>query len=116
MRSALTTRRSSLPVLDEEGMLLGIVRFDEVRRILLASSSGIEDGTAGLCVSDVASAPPMLAGPGTSMDKVLAYFEQSGADELPFVGADSRFVGFISRSRALGAYRAKLLELSEGSE
>jgi CIC family chloride channel protein len=116
MRSALTTRRSSLPVLDEEGMLLGIVRFDEVRRILLASSSGIEDGTAGLCVSDVASAPPMLAGPGTSMDKVLAYFEQSGADELPFIGADGRFVGFISKSRALGAYRAKLLELSEGSE
>jgi hypothetical protein len=50
------------------------------------------------------------------MDRVLAYFEQSGADELPFLGADGRFIGFISKSRALGAYRAKLLELVEESE
>jgi CIC family chloride channel protein len=116
MRSALTTRRSSLPVLDEEGFLLGIVRFDEVRHILLAISSKTEEGTEGLCVSDVASAPALLIGPGTSMDTVLASFEQSGADELPFIGADGRFVGFITKSRALGAYRAKLLELSEESE
>jgi chloride channel protein, CIC family len=115
-RSALTTRRSSLPVLDEEGFLLGIVRFDEVRRILLASSSGAEGGTEDLCVSDVASAPRLLIGPGMGMDIVLASFEQSGDDELPYVGADGRFIGFISKSRALGAYRAKLLELFEESE
>jgi CIC family chloride channel protein len=110
-RSALTTRRSSLPVLDEEGYLLGIVRFDEVRHILLAS-----EGTESLCVSDVASVPEAVVGPGMGMDRVLAYFEQSGADELPFLGADGRFVGFISKSRALGAYRAKLLELVEENE
>jgi CIC family chloride channel protein len=113
MRSALATRRSSLPVLDEEGFLLGIVRFDEVRRILLASSSGSEAETDGMCVSDVASAPQFTVGPGMGMDVVLAAFEQSGADELPFLGADGRFIGFISKSRALGAYRAKLRELSE---
>jgi hypothetical protein len=50
------------------------------------------------------------------MDRVLAFFEQSGADELPFLGADGRFIGFISKARALGAYRAKLLELSEEAE
>jgi CIC family chloride channel protein len=110
-RSALTTRRSSLPVLDAEGFLLGIVRFDEVRRILLA-----DEGTEGLCVSDVASAPAMVAGPGMGMDQILAFFEQGGADELPFLGADGRFIGFISRSRALGAYRTKLLELVEENE
>jgi chloride channel protein, CIC family len=116
MRSALATRRSSLPVLDEEGFLLGIVRFDEVRRILLASSSGSEDETEGLCVSDVAVAAQYLIGPGMGMDRVLASFEQSGSDELPFLGADGRFIGFITKSRALGAYRAKLLELSEELE
>jgi chloride channel protein, CIC family len=115
-RSALTTRRSSLPVLDEEGFLLGIVRFDEVRRILLASSSGDEGGTEDLCVSDVATAPQLLIGPGMGMDRILASFEQSDADELPYLGADGRFIGFISKSRALGAYRAKLLELLEESE
>lgn len=50
------------------------------------------------------------------MDTVLAYFEQSGVDELPFLGADGRFVGFISKSRALGAYRAKLIELAGENE
>jgi chloride channel protein, CIC family len=110
-RSALTTRRSSLPVLDEEGFLLGLVRFDEVRRILLSS-----DGTDGLCVSDVASPPQLVIGPGMGMDRVLASFEQGGADELPFLGADGRFIGFISKSKALGAYRAKLLELVEENE
>jgi CIC family chloride channel protein len=110
-RSALTTRRSSLPVLDEEGFLLGLVRFDEVRRVLLAS-----EGTDGLCVSDVASAPVAVIGPGMGMDKVLALFEQGIGDELPYLGADGRFIGFISSTRALGAYRSKLLELIEESE
>ena len=116
-RSALSTRRSSLPVLDEEGFLLGIVHFDEVRRILLASSSsGAKKAIAGLCVSDVASPPQIVIGPGMGMDRVLASFEQGKADELPFLGADGRFIGFITKSRALGAYRAKLRELSEESE
>jgi chloride channel protein, CIC family len=110
-RSALSTRRSSLPILDVEGFLLGIIRFDEVQGILHASG-----GTEGLCVSDVASAPQTVIGPGMGMDRVLASFEQSGADELPFLGADGRFIGFISKSRALGAYRAKLLELVEENE
>lgn len=110
-RSALATRRSSLPVLDEEGFLLGLVRFDEVQGILLASA-----GTESLCVSDVAAAPQLVLGPGMGMDRVLASFELGGADELPFLGADGRFVGFISKSKALGAYRAKLLELVEENE
>lgn len=110
-RSALTTRRSTLPVLDDEGFLLGLVRFDEVRRILLT-----DQGTESLCVSDVASAPALVIGPGTSMERILAIFEQGGGDELPFLGADGRFIGFISKSRALEAYRAKLLELVEEGE
>ena len=115
-RSALSTRRSSLPVLDEEGFLLGLVRFDEVRAVLLASSKGPKSGTRGLCVSDVASAPQVVIGPGMGMDRVLAAFEQTGTDEIPFLSADGRFVGFITKARALGAYRAKLRELSEESE
>ena len=67
-------------------------------------------------MSDVASAAQMVIGPGMGMDRILAFFEQSGADELPFLGADGRFIGFISKSRALGAYRAKLLELVEENE
>jgi chloride channel protein, CIC family len=116
-RSALATRRSYLPVIDEEGFLLGIVHFDEVRRILLASSSGKgKGGMKDLCVSDVASAPTTVIGPGMGMDRVFALFEQSGAEELPFLGADGRFIGFISKAKSLGAYRAKLLELLEESE
>jgi CIC family chloride channel protein len=110
-RVSLRTRRSSVAVLDGEGRLLGVVRFDDVRRVLLA-----REGTEGLCVSDVASAPTAVLGPGMGMDQVLAAFEQLGADELPFAGADGRFIGFISKSRALGAYRSKLLELFEESE
>jgi CIC family chloride channel protein len=110
-RSALSTRRSSIPILDEDGFLLGLVRFDEVRRILL----GLE-GTGDLCVSDVASPPGAVIGPGMGMDRVLAIFEQSGADEIPFLGADGRFIGFISKARALGAYRAKLRELVDEAE
>jgi len=110
-KTALSTRRSSLPVLDEDGFLLGIVRFDKVTHVLLE-----EKEAKGLCVSDVAQAPQLVMGPGMGMDRALAYFEQSGADELPFLGADGRFIGFISKARALGAYRAKLLELVEESE
>jgi len=110
-RASLRTRRSSVAVLDSEGVLLGIVRFDDVRRVLLARR-----GTDELCVSDVASIPTSVLGPGMGMEQVLAAFEQGVADELPFVGADGRFIGFISKSKALGAYRSKLLELFEERE
>jgi chloride channel protein, CIC family len=110
-QASLRTRRSSVAILDDGGVLLGIVRFDDVRRILLARK-----GTEDLCVSDVASAPPEVLGPGMGMEQVLAAFERHGIDELPFVGADGRLIGFISQAKALGAYRSKLLELFEESE
>ena len=112
-RVALGTRRSSLPVLDEDGFLLGVVNFNEAREVLLASASGDDSCAAQLCVSDVAVPPQVVIGPGMGMDRVLAAFEQRKVDELPFLAADGRFVGFISKARALGAYRAKLRELSE---
>jgi hypothetical protein len=47
---------------------------------------------------------------------VLEAFERTGAEELPCVGGDGRFVGFLPRSRAFEAYRNKVLELLEDRE
>jgi CIC family chloride channel protein len=105
---ALRTRRAVLPVVDGEGLLLGILRLDDLRRVLMTPSE-----TADLCVSDFASAPQAVLGPGMGMEATLDLFERTGADELAYVGADGRFLGFISRVRALEAYRAKLAELFE---
>ena len=45
-------------------------------------------------------------------ESVMRKFDSTGAWRLPVVDAESRYLGFISRSRLLTAYRRELKEIS----
>jgi CIC family chloride channel protein len=105
-RAALESRKAIVAVVDSAGLLLGIIRFDEARKLLLSRADA-----AGVCVCDAARPPRALLGPGMGMEDVMARFDETGAEELPYVSADGTLCGFVSRSEALGAYRAKMLDL-----
>lgn len=47
------------------------------------------------------------------MGSVLDAFEQSKAWMLPVIDSEHRYLGFISKSRILAAYRDQLVAISE---
>jgi CIC family chloride channel protein len=110
-RAALGTRRLAVPILDEEGRLLGTVRFELVRRVLLS-----REGREGLSVCDFASAPEALLSVGMGAEAALAAFDESGAEELPYIDEGGRFSGFVERAALLAAYRRGLKALTLGGD
>ena len=46
------------------------------------------------------------------MDSVMNKFDRTGAWRLPVIDENRRYLGFISKSRLLTAYRAELKEIS----
>ena len=55
---------------------------------------------------------PALLNKDEKMESVMRKFDSTGAWRLPVVDNDSRYLGFISRSRLLTAYRRELKEIS----
>lgn len=111
--AALKTRRLAVPILDGEGRLLGTVRFERARKLLLSRESGCREG---LSVCDVAEAPVFALGAGLGAEAALAAFDESGAEELPYIDEGGRFSGFIERAALLSAYRKSLKALTIGGD
>jgi len=108
---ALKSSKSTVAILDEEEHLLGTIRFDKVRNVLLARGEFNDYG-----VSDIAEPVKDIIPPGANMSEVLALFKGNDAEEIPCVRGDGKFVGFINRARAFEAYRNQVMDLSEDKE
>ena len=64
-------------------------------------------------VYNMMETPPEYIFYGEKMDTVMNKFEKTGAWRLPVVDRDTRkYLGFISKSRLLMAYRTELKEIS----
>ena len=57
--------------------------------------------------------PPEQIYPNEQIGSVLDAFEDSKAWMLPVVTTDKKYLGFISKSRILAAYREQLRAISE---
>ena len=98
--------RNLFPVVDEEGQFLGIVLLDDVRSVMFDQSL-YEKTTVSLFMK---SAPDIIFYED-SMEKIMTKFKGSGAWNLPVI-KDKKYIGFISKSKLLTAYRNKLIEVT----
>ncbi|NER18979.1 chloride channel protein [Spongiivirga citrea] len=99
--------RNLFPVVDEDGYLEGIVLLDDIREFMFDTS--LYDTTF---VKEVMQNPPALIHQGKdSMKEVMRKFQDSGAWNLPVV-KDNLYVGFVSKSKLLTAYRRKLIDFT----
>jgi CIC family chloride channel protein len=108
---ALRSSKSTVAVLDEEEHLLGSIRFDKVRKILLA-----REKYRDYRVSDIAEPVKNIIVPGTNMSGIISLFDETDVEEIPCVSGEGKFVGFINRSRVFEAYRNQVMDLSEDKE
>ncbi|MDA9317096.1 chloride channel protein [Polaribacter sp.] len=105
-KSVAKSKRNIFPVLDEEKRFLGIVLLDDIRSIMFDQRQ-----YETTFVSDFMKSAPEIIFHNDSVEKIMQKFKDSGAWNLPVV-KNEKYVGFISKSKLLSAYRNKLIEVT----
>ncbi len=99
-------KRNIFPVVDSEGELSGVIFLDDLRADMFDKSK------YGTPVKHYMVQPPDTILKNEMLSEVLKKFETNHAWNLPVVDKNNKYLGFISKSRILSAYRDKLVELS----
>lgn len=97
------SRRNIFPVVNEEGVMKGIITLDDIREVMFD-----EDGREKIIIKTLMRDPPAQVSSSESMQSVMSKFEQTGAWNLPVID-NGKYVGFVSKSRIFNAYRTKLI-------
>lgn len=90
------------PVVTTDKKLLGIVHFNDIREIIFNPYR-----VKYTLVKEIMTQPVAVVHPSNSMEVVMDKFETSQKSFLPVI-SDEKYYGFISKTVALDAYRAKL--------
>ena len=101
------TKRNIFPVLSEEKKLLGVIEFDRLRKDMFDQTKYPNS------VKRYMNTPPDIIHINESATSVLEKFEQTGAWNLPVVDKNDCYLGFLSKSNILTAYREKLREMTQ---
>ena len=103
-----TSSRNLFPVVDRDGMLIGVVLLDEIRNIMFRP-----DLYKKMYVDKFMSMPPAKIVIGQSMESVMKSFDRTGAWNLPVVDEQGHYVGFVSKSKIFNSYRRVLRHYTE---
>ncbi|HRW63032.1 MAG TPA: CBS domain-containing protein, partial [Bacteroidales bacterium] len=101
------SKRNIFPVIDDEGILIGIILMDNIREIMFDSEMYQKTPVSNLMIL-----PPAYIGMKDTMKEVIQKFESTGAWNLPVI-QNAKYVGMVSKSKLFSAYRNLLLEISE---
>ena len=96
-------------VLDDEGRFQGMVDVANTRKYILKT-----DCYDSIFVYNFMESAPAYVDIDEKMDSVLDKFDSTGAWRLPVLDSEKKYLGFISKSRILMAYRNELREISSG--
>ena len=102
-----TARRNIFPVIDNFGHLLGVVQLDDLREDMFKHEK------YGRPISDYMIQPPDKILEHESIMSVMEKFEDKHTWMLPVVDKKNRYLGFISKSRILNAYREQLVKIQQ---
>ena len=99
--------RNIFPVIDDDNCFKGIILLDDLRPIMFQQHLYDE-----VKVSDIMqTAPEIIHLERDRMNQVMNKFQQTTAWNLPVVKED-KYIGFVSKSKLLTAYRQKLIEVT----
>jgi len=96
--------RNLFPVVNKDHTLAGIILLDDVRNIMFDQS--LYNNT--LVESLMHNPPDFIYYNKDSMQIVMQKFQDSGAWNLPVI-KDEKYIGFVSKSKLLTAYRRQLI-------
>lgn len=105
-KAVANSNRNMFPVIDKNQDFLGIVLLDDIRPIMFDAEMYDK-----VDVQTIMKAAPEIIFYNDSAETVMRKFKYSDAWNLPVV-KDKKYVGFISKSKLLTAYRNKLIEVT----
>lgn len=103
------SNRNMFPVVDERGVLLGIVLLDNIRNIMFRPELYNRFRVSKFMVS-----PPAKVIVNTPMDQIMKSFDETKAWNLPVVDQTGRYMGFMSKSKIFNSYREVLVDNFSG--
>jgi CIC family chloride channel protein len=103
----IKSNRNIFPVVDENHIFKGIILLDDIRTIMFDRSLYQEMTVLEL----MQKAPDVIELEECRMKDIMKKFQDTNAWNLPVV-RNGRYVGFISKSKLLTAYRQKLIEVT----
>ncbi len=106
--SGFESDASVMAVIDSKGRFQGMVDLASARKYLFST-----DKYDSIHVYNIMETPPEYIHYGEKMGSVMQKFDKTGAWRLPVVDQDRKYLGFISKSRLLMAYRSELREISQ---
>ncbi len=98
--------RNLFPVVDENGILRGMVKLSEVKNLIFEP-----DLYDSVKVKDIMYMPEFFISPYDSMEIVAEKFESSGRYNLAVID-NGKYLGFISRAVVFSKYRKTLQNVS----
>lgn len=106
-QGVVKSSRNIFPVIDEENNFKGIILLDDLRPIMFEQNLYEE-----VKVSEIMQAAPEIIDIRTDrMKDIMRKFQETTAWNLPVV-ENGRYMGFVSKSKLLTAYRQKLIEVT----
>jgi CIC family chloride channel protein len=105
-KAVAKSARNIFPVINKKNQFLGIVLLDDIRSVMFDSEM-----YRTVTVETFMKAAPETILDTDSVEKVMHKFKTSNAWNLPVV-KNGIYVGFISKSKLLNAYRNKLVEVT----
>ena len=101
------SHRNIFPVVNNDGILLGLVLLDDIRNIMFRPNLYNR-----MFVRKFMIMPPAKIEVGQSMEAVMKIFDETNAWNLPVV-ENGVYVGFVSKSKIFNSYRRVLVHFSE---
>lgn len=103
VRVISVSHRNSFPVVDAEGLLVGIVELDNVRNIMFRPELYERYQVRRFMVT-----PEVKVSSAMPMTRVMQLFDETKAWKMPVVDEQGRYLGFISKSAIFNSYREVL--------
>lgn len=103
LRRLLKSKLTGAPVVDGDGMLLGMLTERDCLKVVVA---GALDGWPGGNVSDYMTSPAKSIGPDTTLYDIVHLFLTRPYRKLPIVNKTGRVIGQVSRRDALVAFES----------
>jgi chloride channel protein, CIC family len=104
--SIARSKRDLFPVVDEDGMLKGMIKMNDIRNLMFD-----QDLYDKISVSDLMYMPEFFISPNDPMDEIVEKFNQSGRYNLAVLD-EGKYIGFISKARVFSEYRDTMAGLS----
>lgn len=101
-----TTSQILIPVLNDQQQLIGIIRLNEIRPIILSPFQ-----VKHTSVKEVTRPPKEIILYDETADTMMEKFENSQTTLLPVL-KEGKFIGFISKYHILEEYRKKILSIT----